>query len=75
MARYLVVGPNTFDGEESSWFPEDRKMADAFAKQLASDTNAEVKVYEYIGTFCPIVPVEWVPAESTPEPSEQPTED
>lgn len=48
---YRVIGKNTSDWQLNMWYFPTLETANHFAKQLATDTEQEVTVTKYIGTW------------------------
>ncbi len=60
---FRVIGPNTADGKESTWYMPTIGEANSFAEQLAKTTDKEVDVCKYLGSFRKAKPpIEFVPA-------------
>lgn len=76
---FRVVGPNTADYREHTWYFPSLEEARRFADNIAADLDAEYDIFQYIGTVRqvprPTRPIEFVasgsPTDATKETSVQ----
>lgn len=61
---FRVVGPNTSNYQQSTWYFSTLEEAKKFCETIALDVDAEYDILKYIGTMrqvpVPPRPVEWV---------------
>jgi len=67
---YLVVGPNTSDYRQSTWYFPTLEESKKFCEAIAKEVDAEYDILKFIGTVrqvpLPTRPLEWMEAEKQP---------
>lgn len=73
---YRVVGPNTADYRQSTWYMPTLEEAKRFANHIAAEVDAEYDILKYVGSVrqvpLPPRPIEWVEAKRSSAPGEPP---
>lgn len=68
---FRVVGPNTNNYRESNWYFPTLESAEAFARHIAEEVDAEYDIFQYIGTIrqIPLPPrqIEFMKPEPKPQ--------
>ena len=63
-SKYRVVGPNTSDYRQSTWFYDDVEEAKKFALHMAGEVDATYDIFQYIGSYrqtpLPVRPIEFI---------------
>lgn len=66
---FRVVGPNTSDLRESTWYFPTLKEARHFCEHIALEVDAEYDIFQFIGTVrqepAPKRPIQWIAAKKT----------
>ena len=57
-----VLGGNTVDRDLECWYFPTFQLASDFAQRLSRDTSKEVKITKYLGSWRPVVAVEYFAA-------------
>lgn len=57
---FRIIGPNTSDGKTSVWYSESLEDANRLAKYWAETNGAEYEIAEYVGSWKPKIPVEYI---------------